>query len=210
MRLALLFLLLPTFAHADEPVRDDIVDLRHQRVPSRRVFVGWTADNQAVVHVADCGTGDGGGAWCTSALEVIGKKKVAIPIMKAEEIADQYSGNFMWGVSSELASKAIRAERAALARLGPLQPSAPSPPRITASGWECNVDLRIDEHKRTWHALGRHCLFEGGNDSYWGATVLDTQLSPDRTLLAVSLRIESKSGEYRSTSMETRVLAVTP
>jgi hypothetical protein len=197
-------------ARADEPVRDDIVDLRHERVPSRRVFVGWTADNQAVVHVVDCGFGDGGGAWCKSTLEVIGENKVEIPILQPEEIGELYGEKFLWGVSSELASKAIRAERAAFAKLGPLQPSATDAPHVAANGWKCNVELFIDKQQRTWNALGRHCVYEGGGTSFWGAQVLDVQLSPDRTRLAVSLRVESKHEEYRSSSMETRVLSVTP
>src|SRR5215510_4428720 len=77
MRLALLLLLASTLAFADhEPVRDDIVDLRHDRWPNRRVFLGWTADNRAVIHVASCGTFDGSGApFCSSTLEVFGATK---------------------------------------------------------------------------------------------------------------------------------------
>src|SRR5690349_19590958 len=77
MRLALLLLLASTLAFADqEHVRDDIVDLRHDRWPNRRVFLGWTADNRAVIHVVSCGTYDGSGApFCSSSLEVFGPSK---------------------------------------------------------------------------------------------------------------------------------------
>lgn len=208
--LVLVLLLTASLAHADEPVRDDIVDLRHARVPSRRVLLGWTADNCAVVHVADCGFGDGGGAWCTSTLEVIGARTQVIALLAPEAVVDEYGETARWQVSGELASKAIRAERAALATLGPLQPSAPGAPHVTAGGGPCRIDLRIGEHKHSWHALGSQCLQDGGITTYSGATVLDAQLSPDRTWIAVSLRIASRTGEYRGSAMETRVLAVTP
>ena len=77
MRFALLVLLASTPALAGhELVRDDIVDLRHDRWPNRRVFLGWTADNRAVIHVVSCGTYDGSDApFCSSSLEVFGATK---------------------------------------------------------------------------------------------------------------------------------------
>jgi hypothetical protein len=46
-------------AHAGpEPVRDDIVDLRHGRFPILLRFLGWTADGRAVLHEAQYGFQD--------------------------------------------------------------------------------------------------------------------------------------------------------
>jgi hypothetical protein len=59
----------PAFADP-EPVRDDIVELRHARYPNRMTVLGWTADGRFVVHEASCGTNDGGGDFCSIRLHV--------------------------------------------------------------------------------------------------------------------------------------------
>jgi hypothetical protein len=218
MRHSILVALLLTFnlvplAHADEPVRDDIVDLRHERLPSRRVFLGWTADNRAVIHAVDCGEGDGGSQFCSTKLEIVSKAKTeSLPILEPPRRSGPDADGFPWQVSTELASKAIRAERAALAKLGTLQPSAPGPlPAAAANGNGCNVDVAVGKQPQLRvRALGKECLYEGGNAVYEGADVIDRKLSPDRKLIAVTVRVIEKYTEYRTPYTTTYVIAVTP
>jgi hypothetical protein len=209
MRLAfLLLVLLAHVAHADEPVRDDIVDLRHDRWPYRHVLVGWTADDRAVVHAAECFVNDGGGPLCSSRLDVIRTTAVeSVPVLQPV-----YVDPFMWSVPTELASQAIRTERSALAKLGTLQPSATGPlPQVSVRVHMCDVDVVIGKKRvPAVLALGHRCDSEGGSDSFQRADVVAVRLSPDRLKIAVTLRVRSKSMEWFGLSDVTKVLDATP
>ena len=200
MRFALLLLLASTPALADhEPVREDIVDLRHDRWPNRRVFLGWTADNKAVIHVASCGTYDGSGSpFCSSTLEVFGATKPSRTLLlePREGVASQDS---VWAVSTELASQAIHAERAALDALGTLQPSAVGTlPTVKIAGDACRVDVLVDKQRITgvMKISTTQCFTNGGNGSFRKARLRDLQLSPDRRKLAVTLTVEPRFFEW--------------
>jgi len=215
MRLALLVLLAPTLAFADhEPVRDDIVDLRHDRWPNRRVFLGWTADNRAVIHVVSCGTYDGSGApFCFSSLEVFGATKRSgrdgtdqlTPLLDPTcrhcdpDRADADSPGPMWAVSTELASQAIHAERAALDALGTLQPSAVGTlPAVKIGGGICRIDVLVGQRRITgvMKISPTNCVANGGESSFRDARIRDVQLSPDRRMLAVTLTVQPRTLEW--------------
>ena len=216
MRFALLILLASTLAFADhEPVRDDIVDLRHDRWPNRRVFLGWTADNRAVIHVVSCGTYDGSGApFCSSSLEVFGATK-----RSGRDGADQFITPLLvptcrhcdpdgagadtpgttWAVSTELASQAIHAERAALDALGTLQPSAVGTlPAVKIGGGICRIDVLVGQRRITgvMKISPTDCVANGGDSSFRDARIRDVQLSPDRRMLAVTLTVRPRTFEW--------------
>lgn len=208
MRRALLLLLASTPAFADhEPVRDDIVDLRHDRWPNRRVFLGWTADNRAVIHVASCGTLDGSGSpFCSATLEVFGAtKRSRTPLLDPTcrrcdpDRADAGSSGPMWAVSTELASQAIHAERAALDALGTLQPSAVDTlPAVKIGGEACRIDVLVGQRRITgvMKISPTQCVTNGGDSSFRKARIRDVQLSPDRRMLAVTLTVEPRTFEW--------------
>jgi hypothetical protein len=215
MRLALLVLLASTPAFADhEPVRDDIVDLRHDRWPNRRVFLGWTADHRAVIHVASCGTYDGSGApFCSSSLEVFdatmrsgrdGTDQLT-PVLDPTcrhcdpDRADADSPGPTWAVSTELASQAIHAERAALDALGTLQPSAAGTlPAIKIGGGVCRIDVLVGQRRMTgvMEISPTDCVANGGESRFHDPRIRDVQLSPDRRMLAVTLTVQPRTFEW--------------
>jgi hypothetical protein len=208
MRFALLLLLASTPALADhEPVHDDIVDLRHDRWPNRRVFLGWTADNKVVIHVASCGTFDGSGSpFCSSTLEVFGATKPSRTLLLEPtcklgdpDRAGVASQDSVWAVSTELASQAIHAERAALDALGTLQPSAVGTlPTVKIAGDACRVDVLVGKQRITgvMKISTTQCITNGGNGSFRKARLRDVQLSPDRRKLAVTLTVEPRFFEW--------------
>jgi hypothetical protein len=218
MRLALLVLVLlaSTLAFADqEPVRDDIVDVRHDRWPNRRVSLGWTADNRAVIHVVTCGRYDGSGApFCASTLEVFGATKrsgrdwrdqltqLLVPTcMECDpDRADVGSQGPTWAVSTELASQAIHAERAALDALGTLQPSAVGTrPAVQIGGDTCRIDVLVGQRRITGVmeiSPPTSCFANGGESTLRKARIRDVQLSPDRQKLAVTLTVEPRTLEW--------------
>jgi hypothetical protein len=207
---ALLVLLASALAFADhEPVRDDIVDLRHDHWPNRRVFLGWTADNRAVIHVVSCGIYDGSGApFCSSSLEVFGTTKRSgrdgadqfTPVLDPTS-ADSPGRMWGWAVSTELASQAIHTERAALDALGPLQPSeAGTPPAVKIGGGVCRIDVLVGQRRITGVMTipPTQCVTNGGDSSFRNPRIRDVQRSPDRRMLAVTLTVEPRAGEWGS------------
>lgn len=208
MRRALLLLLTSTPAFADhELVRDDIVDLRHDRWPNRRVFLGWTADSRAVIHVASCGTLDGSGSpFCSSTLEVFGAtNRSGTPLLDPTckqcdpDRANAGSQGPMWAVSTELASRAIHAEREALDALGTLRPSAVrTPPAVKIVGEACRIDVLVGQRRITgvMKVSPMQCVTNGGDSSFRTARIRDVQLSPDRRRLAVTLTVEPRTFEW--------------
>src|SRR5882724_5311105 len=194
MRLALLLVLASTPAFADrEPVRDDIVDIRHDRTPERRVFLGWTGDNRAVSHVANCGVSDIGIPFCSATLEVAHgmlPERTELLTPECAEPCDPLAGSFRWEVPARLARKAIRAERTALAELGQLQPSAHGAlPKVTLDASSCRIDVLVGT-QRTERALAidsERCSMGDGNEAFRDAHVLSVRMSPDRLHLAVTI-----------------------
>jgi hypothetical protein len=205
--LPLLVLLASTPAFADpEPVRDDIVDLRHDRSPDRRVFLGWTADSRAVIHVVSCGNHDGSGApFCSATLEVFGATThsptpVLDPVYNpCDRDRDACSPRPTWLVSTELASRAVRAERAALDALGALQPSAVGArPAVKIGGDHCRVDVLVGARRiaGVLQVPPEQCVTTGGVSGIREPRIRDVQLSPDRRLLAVTLTATPRTFEW--------------
>jgi hypothetical protein len=197
----LALLLLATAAHA-QPVRDDIVDIRHQRSPQRRVVLGWTADNRFVVHVADCSYGDGRRAYCTSALEVTDANGNSEHTALFDLDCNPCEAKEL---PTDVAMIAIRAERDALRQLGNLKPSAlASKPTLKMSGTECYLDLRVGT-KHVKFDLGTDCI-NGGNSSLWGTQIQNVATSPDGGTLAITLVIDFKTMEWRNPMTRTFML----
>lgn len=198
----LLLLLVVTAAHA-QPVRDDIVDLRNGRSPSRRSSLGWTADNRFVVHVADCDFGDGRGPFCASSLEVTDERGTT----EQTTLLDLGCNPCTRGdVPTALAMTAIRAERDALRLLGTLTPSPlASPPDVRVTSTSCRIEVRHGK-RRAKLELGANCLHEGGNDAILDARLVAVATSPDGGTLAVTIGIEGSSGEFKNTQTKVFML----
>jgi hypothetical protein len=201
-----LLLLASTPAFADhEPVRDDIVDLRHQRWPNRRVFLGWTADDKAVIHVVSCGALDGSGSpFCDSALEVFAAEKVAHTELLGPTPdcgpCSPDAKETVWSISTELASQAIHAERAVLDALGTLQASAVGRlPTVKLAGDACRVDVLIDKRRITGalKLSAAQCMNNDGPSFFGKERIRDLQLSPDHRKLAVTFTVEERGLDSR-------------
>lgn len=203
----------PAFADG-EPVRDDIVELRHHRLPEPFRFLGWTADGRAVMHVSQCGFQDASGApECGAGLDVAepdGSEhmtSVLEPEVDCRPDIDSVCGDFPWRVSTMLASRAIRAEASALASLGPLQASASAAtPVITASHTACSVSLVADRRRTIAHfvAIGpAMCITNGHDMGIRDVSIVDVHWSPDASKLAIRLAILTNSLDSYATFVRT-------
>ncbi|HET9626260.1 MAG TPA: hypothetical protein VFP84_33085 [Kofleriaceae bacterium] len=197
-----------------ERVRDDIVDLRHDRWPGGRVLLGWTADNRAVVHAVASGTHDGSGApFATASLEVIAATKQPGSVDEVQRTplldlpcegcgadrADADPPGPAWVIPTEVASRAIRAERAALDALGPLQPSAVGErPVVKIVAHSCRIDLLVGRRLITgMMTIPRaSCIADGGDSSFRDAHLDGVALSPDRQRLAVTFTVQPRTFEW--------------
>jgi hypothetical protein len=170
-------------------------------------YLGWTADNKAVIHVASCGTYDGSGSpFCFSTLEVFGGTKSSrTPVLDPTckwcdpDRAGVASPDSAWAVSTELASQAIHAERAALDALGTLQPSAVGTlPAVKIGGEICRIDVLVGQRRITgvMKISPSSCVANGGESSFRDARIRDVQLSPDRRMLAVTLTVRPRTLEW--------------
>ncbi len=212
MLTCLALLVLSSTLAAAEPIRDDIVDLRHGRLPNRRVFLGWTADDRAVVHVASCGVNDGGGPFCSSVLEVTDRSGTSSTVLLVPACGecDPYSDTFRYQVPTEVASKAIRAAAQKLAALGPLRASSASPTadaRITRT--TCSVAVAIGE-ATTKVSLGKDCIANGGSESIQSANVRDVHRSPDGAVLAITIAMDVKWMEWSGPRVIVKVVPSAP
>jgi len=198
----------PAFA-APEPVRDDIVEIRHHRAPNRHTFLGWTGDNRAVSHISVCGMNDGGGWTCESKLEVVAGVHTTTTGLLAPEYTNDTDA-IPFAVSSAAAEKAIRTERATLDALGPLKPSAPEVPVLFLTSDTCRVHLVAG--KRTLGTVLKYtpkqCILDGGNDSVHNATLRQVHVSPDHKKLVAIVTVERKSMEWTSDEDFSIVVAV--
>jgi hypothetical protein len=195
VRYLLLLVLLASTAAA-QPVRDDIVDLRHKRQPDRRVVLGWTADDRFVVHVASCGVNDAGGPFCASTLEIVGPRateRIAILAPKCDP-CDPYKDDFRYTISTNEAMQAIRKERAALQRLGPLRASAAvARPAVKLVQDSCQLVLKHGTQRAKFKI--DDCLHAGGSNSISDAAIASIDTSPDGTL-AVTVAMQLRFMEW--------------
>lgn len=124
-------ILVPLFAaanaHADvEPAREDIVDMRKGRMPSRVAALGWTEQGAFVVRETDCGYQDlSDQPNCQVTIYVAERgKTAAFQLFNGWwEIGCGRDGDpppECWTITTEAASAFIKAERALMEKLGPL------------------------------------------------------------------------------------------
>jgi hypothetical protein len=207
-------------AHAGpEPVRDDIVELRHGRFPTPLRFLGWTAAARAVLHQARYGLDD---ASCapegSSTLVIVPATGVSVSIdvllPEVDERIPYCSDAWPWRVPTGLASRAIRTESDALAALGPLQPSAQMPlPVLSLVRGDCWVHLASGTrgHRRTISrvfVIGPKACIDNGHDlSIHDARIVDIHASPDGTFVAVTVNVTTSSLDSYSSFLQTVVVA---
>lgn len=193
--LVLLPLLLATIAQA-QPVRDDIVDIRHKRSPNRRVPLGWTANNHFVVHVASCGVNDAGGPFCSSTLEIVGERATESIVILGPKCdpCDPYKDDFRYTIPTDQAMQAIRKERTALQRLGPLRATAPASPEIKLVQNSCQIVLKHGTRRAKFKV--DDCLHEGGSNSISDAAIASIDTSPDGGTLAVTVGMQLRFMEW--------------
>jgi hypothetical protein len=207
-------------AFADgEPVRDDIVDLRHHRYPAPLRFVGWTGDGRAVLHVAPCGFEDGSGApSCSASLVVVGADrgeratKVLEPEVDPSVAADGIA--LPWRVPPAMASRAIHDEAALFAAIGPLAPGAAMPTTALAVTYDsCWVHLAAGApgSRRTIApvlTIGPGACIANGHDLFVKrAGIVDVHASPDGRRLAVTVEIVTVSLDAYASSLKTVIVA---
>lgn len=201
-----------------EPVRDDIVELRHGRAPTPIRFLGWTADGRAVLHEATYGFQD---ASCapegSSQLVVVPAKAAAVSIEVLQPELDERipycSDGWPWRVSTKLASQAIRAESAALAALGPLTPGvATKDPELSLVHGDCWVHLATGTpgHRRTISrvfTIGPNACIGNGHDlGIRDASIVDVHASPDGRSLAVTVSVTTHSLDFYASFLQTVVV----
>lgn len=210
-------------AYADpEPVRDDIVDLRHGRLPTPLRFLGWTADGRAVLHVAQYAFQDASCAPEGSSTLVIVPAKgtsVSIDVLVPEvnERIPYCSDAWPWRVPTDLASRAIRAESEALAALGPLQPATPtSVPEFSLVRGDCWVHLatgalgRRRTISRVFTIGPKACITNGHDLGIHDARIVDVHASPDGRSVAVTVNVTTLSLDSYGSSLQTVVVATPP
>lgn len=211
-----------TTAHAGrEPVRDDIVDLRHGRWPTPLRFLGWTTDGRAVLHEALYDFQDASCAPEGSSTLVIvsaNAASVSLDVLRPEidERVPYCSDGWPWRVPTDLASRAIRAESAALAALGPLQPGAPTKlPGLSLVHGDCWVHLATDTlgHQRTISrvfAIGPQACIANGHDlGIHDAEIVDMHASPDGRSVAVTVNVTTHSLDFYASFLQTVIVVMT-
>lgn len=179
----LALLAVSTVAWADgEPVRDDIVDIRHGRMPDRRVFLGWTADGRAVAHQVLCAP-QNDNPRCEATLVVATERGAETTMLFS-------IGEVGLDISTDLASRAIRAERDALAKLGPLTKGAVATDLGLTAEAGCD-GVKIKRGSQTLaRPIAMTCPGELGDaetPSVSDARIRAVQVAPDHSRVAVSV-----------------------
>jgi hypothetical protein len=211
-----------TTAYADrEPVRDDIVDLRHARSPEPLRFLGWTFDGRAVLHEAHYGFQDASCApEASSSLVVAASNAVSESTgVLAPEVDDGFrwcSDAWPWRVSYTAASRAIRTEAAALASLGSLHPGAlaehPNPTLVHGDCWVHLATGPLGHHKTIGHVFTigpKACIGNGHDLVVHDAEIVDIHASPDGHALAVTIDVTTLALDSYGAYVET-VIVPTP
>lgn len=197
-------LLAASTAHADvEEAREDIVDMRKGRMPSRVSVLGWTEQGAFVFRETECDRQDVVDApACHVAIFVAERGKTrSFPMFSTEwpsdcrEPADVALG--CWTITTEAASAFLAAERDLRARLGPLTAGTPID-RVLPAGRLSVVryeDQPADRRKAAivlvkggrWRALKVISSIETGSNTFLRrAPVIErVERSPDGDSLAI-------------------------
>lgn len=124
--LILVPLFVATTAHADvESAREDIIDMRKGRMPSRTEVLGWTEDGAFVLRETDCNNQDVVGIpACSVTIHVGARGRTSAFSLFSLEWPDcglgAGPGAGCWTITTEQASRFLKAEREVRERLGPL------------------------------------------------------------------------------------------
>ncbi len=184
MRIALLSVLLASASVHADPVRDDIVDIRHGRSPDRRVFLGWTADGSAVEHDVLCAV-QNDVSVCWSALVVSSIHGIETTRLFGIENAA--------GLSTDVAGKAIATERDTLATLGALTRDASADELTLIAAVDCDgVAIRrgtqtLGYAARIANPSCMNGMVDAETPSVSAPKIRGVHVAPDRHHVAVSV-----------------------
>lgn len=122
LALAAHFLVFASTAHGD--ARQDIVDIRHGRLPVRHELLGWRADGRAVFRTTTCS--EGGTTECHAELVTVGAGGVSQTTVLLDLVEVYCEGGAPCdALPHDVARDFIRKEARAIAAQGPLTRTAP-------------------------------------------------------------------------------------
>ncbi len=211
MRLLLVLLTMTTIAHAD--AREDIVDIRHRRMPNRTAVLGWTAEGAFVLRRTSCIVQDlSDSPSCAVTIDVASRDRTVSHLLfnatweidcVEKEMPAAALGCYK--IPTADAMKFIAAERELLASLGSLRAGTPS----LASGTVKAIRYDDDAADRRRAALvlssgGRwrplHVLWsvETGKDEFLRSdpAIEHIERSPDRTSLAIVTMLSHAEDDF--------------
>jgi hypothetical protein len=215
--LGLLVMSSPVLAES-EPARDDIVDIRHGRMPVRAAALGWRDSGAFVYRRTACSVQDLSDIpQCSVVIDVAagGQTRSNSLFAATWEIGCVESRDATpdptlgcWKIPTAEASRFISAERALLATLGPLTPGTRIGPdlpagRITVVRYE---DERADRrraaivlaNKGRWRPLAMIWSVGIGTDEFLRRepTIVHLERSPDGASLAIVTSLAHAEDDY--------------
>lgn len=214
MRLLLVLLTMTSIAHAD--ARDDIVDIRHRRMPNRTAVFGWTDDGAFVLRRTSCVVQD---------LSDIPSCEVTVDVASRGHTVSHLLFNATWEIDcvekekpaaalgcykipTADAMEFIAAERELLASLGPFHAGTPTT-SVLASGTLKAVrydDVAADRHRAAlvlsrggrWRPLHVLWSVETGKDEFLRSepSIEHIERSPDGTSLAIVTMLSHAEDDF--------------
>ncbi|MBS1124111.1 MAG: hypothetical protein H6Q90_6339 [Deltaproteobacteria bacterium] len=228
-------------ADADDldDARNDIVDIRHGRMPSRVRALGWTLNHELAVRVTNCqeSTSVRGDPSCEATLIVLAPGKPArthvlfastwddthVDESRAKQCPDSFvrpQSPVCW-IDQPAASRFLATERALRANLGVLSP-APSQRRPFHLGSH-HLELRggtmvaVRDGKATMLGVTVRQDQCSGNDDHCLNTIIDRENieavydSPDGNAVAVVARYATHSGhDFHNTFYDVKLFPILP
>jgi hypothetical protein len=204
-------------ARADDltaDARDDVVDIRHHRMPTRHAVLGWTADGAAVIRRTDCGWQDGSGfPFCDVTISIVRADRPA-EVHPLLSLGRDDEGECC-AIDTGTAMAFIRGEAALRAQLGPLAPGIAQVAGFRIG--DAPLALQVDDG-----VTGRLVASRGGDvvmATMWdrdpdgdtrtrAATITDVVASQDGVREVVLVREDTGGGDFFATAFHATVLAV--
>ncbi len=205
-------------ARADvEEARDDLVEMRHGRMPFRVRVLGWMDDGGYAVRRTDCHIQDDSGLpQCEITIVVArpaGTTTHALfstswdPDCGLSEVTSRPAPATCWAISGAEASKLLATERSLRARLGSFTPGTPvAPPfdvaggRITVAGYDTANQRRaaiVLASGGKWRPLRVIWKVDSGRDEFMRRYGVErVERSPDGKWLAVSADLHHAEDDY--------------